>query len=226
MKKTNHKKNQIGIFALLGLCMGSLGVVYGVISLVGWVLTLIITLKYITFVLRADSDGEGGVFSLLSILRQSKVKRVVITGILILAAGLLFGEGIITPSISVLSAIEGLKVINPAFEKFVVPLTIIILTLLFAFQSKGTGKIGRVFGPIMIVWFLIIGILGSWQIFWHPQILYALNPLEGIRFILSIGAFKTMAVLGSVVLVITGGRHFLQTSGILGAALYNLVGFF
>jgi KUP system potassium uptake protein len=238
-------KKNIGMFALLGLCLGALGVVYGdigtsplyavneiffghgntvptvhniygAISLVVWILTLIITIKYVTFVLRADADGEGGVFALFHLLEQSKVKKRIMLGILILAAGLLFGEGIITPSISVLSAVEGLKIINPGFDTFIIPITLIILTLLFLLQSRGTHQIGKIFGPVMMVWFIVIGYLGVVQVWLHPQILYAFNPFEGIRFIYSIGIFKTMAVLGSVVLVITGGEALFADIGHFG----------
>lgn len=233
------------MFAFLGLSLGALGVVYGdigtsplyaineiffghghtavtmfnvygAISLVIWALTLIITIKYVSFVLRADSDGEGGVFALFSILRESKVKRVFITGVLVLAAGLLFGEGIITPSISVLSAVEGLKVINPGFATFIIPVTLIILTLLFLLQRTGTHKIGKVFGPIMCVWFLVIALLGVLQIAHHPEILFALNPFFGLKFMFSIGIFRTMTVLGAVVLVITGGEALFADIGHFG----------
>src|SRR5581483_5293539 len=229
------KKQTMSVWALLGLSLGALGVVYGdigtsplyaineiffghghttvdmvniygAISLVIWALTLVITLKYIVFVLRADHQGEGGVFALLSILRESKTRRIVIIGMLVLSAGLLFGDGIITPAISVLSAVEGLKVITPAFDAFIIPITIGILTVLFAFQRKGTEKVGRVFGPIMLVWFSVIAFFGALQIIAHPAILHAFNPYWAFRFIAIIGTAHTMAVVGSVILVVTGGE--------------------
>ncbi len=238
-------KNQGSIMVFLGMALGALGIVYGdigtsplyaineiffghgntavtvpnvygAISLVVWALSLVITIKYISFVLRADFKGEGGVFSLFSILKESATKRKVMFGVLILAAGLLFGEGIITPAISVLSAVEGLNVINPAFGTFIIPITIGILTLLFMFQRWGTKKIGKIFGPVMLVWFSAIAILGVMQISSHPEIFYALNPYYGFKFILSLGIFRTMVVLGSVVLVITGGEALFADLGHFG----------
>src|SRR5581483_10397700 len=241
-QSTNHERT---LWAFLGLALGALGVVYGdigtsplyaineiffghghttisveniygAISLVLWTLTLVITIKYVIFVLRADHGGKGGSFTLIGLLSESKTKHAVMIGILVLASGLLFGEGIITPAISVLSAVEGLQVVSPAFSDLIIPITIAILTILFAFQFKGTGKVGKIFGPIMAVWFFAISILGIMQIYQHPAILNAINPYWGLHFVLNIGAIRTMAVLGSVVLVITGGEALYADLGHFG----------
>lgn len=135
--------------------------ILGGISLVVWALTIIVAFKYIIFVLRADNDGEGGVFALYGLLSKKKFQLgKIVTILLIFAAGLLYGDGIITPAISVISAVEGLKVVTVAFEPFIIPITIAILTGLFLVQNKGTHRIGSVFGPIIIVWFFSIASLG------------------------------------------------------------------
>jgi len=137
--------------------------VLGSISLVLWALTIMVTIKYVVLILRADSDGEGGVFALFSLLRDVKSRgKPIISLLLIVAAGLLLGDGIITPAISVISAVEGLKVITPQLGSFVVPITIVILSGLFFIQKNGTAKIGKVFGPVILLWFIIISILGEY----------------------------------------------------------------
>ncbi len=191
--------------------------ILGGISLVVWALTIIVAFKYIIFVLRADNDGEGGVFALYGLLAKKKfTSKLLITTLLIFAAGLLYGDGIITPAISVISAVEGLKVVTIAFEPFIIPLTIIILTGLFLVQNKGTHRIGSVFGPIIIVWFLSIGSLGLIQIIKHPQIFQAFNPLFAIRFLLSHSIKENFLVLGSVMLVFTGGEAMYADMGHFG----------
>ena len=194
--------------------------ILGAISLVFWALTLVVTCKYIIFVLRADNDGEGGVFALSALLNQINTNRLalitVISSLLIFAAGLLFGDGIITPAISVISAVEGLKVATPFFEPYIVPITLVILTGLFLIQSKGTTKVGAIFGPIIIIWFLTIAGLGLIQILHTPVILYALHPFYALNFLTSQSLYRTLLVLGSVMLVITGGEAMYADMGHFG----------
>ena len=194
--------------------------VFGCISLVIWALTLIVSLKYATFVLRADSDGEGGVFALYSLLHkyrdESPRLRILLAG-LVLGAGFLFGDGIITPVISVLAAVEGLKVATPMFADAVVPITCVILALLFAVQSNGTAGVGRIFGPILILWFGIIAALGIVQIRLHPEILRAVNPVYGVMFLQQTGARSVLLTLGALMLVVTGGEAMYADLGHFGA---------
>ena len=239
MSKTSKK---IGLF---GLSLGALGVVYGdigtsplyavneillhangnrstefvlgAISTGFWALTIIVSLKYVLLVLRADNDGEGGVFSLFAQLRKYK-KPVIgfLTTALVLAAGLLFGDGLITPAISVLSAVEGLKVAAPGLEPFVIPITLAILTGLFAIQSKGTSVVGKLFGPIILVWFISIGLLGFRQIMIEPGVLAALNPYHVFNFFRITPIHEIFLTLGSVMLVVTGGEALFADMGHFG----------
>ncbi len=149
--------------------------VLGAISLVFWALTLVVAVKYVFFVLRADSDGEGGVFALYNLLANLPKSNTVVIGLLVIAAGLLYGDGMITPAISVISAVEGLKMITTSFEPFIVPITVVILTGLFAIQSKGTAKVGAIFGPIMLIWFIAIALIGFRSAAAYPAILAVLN---------------------------------------------------
>ncbi|MGA7329460.1 MAG: KUP/HAK/KT family potassium transporter [Rhodomicrobium sp.] len=194
--------------------------VLGCISLAIWALTLIVSCKYAAFVLRADSDGEGGVFALYSLLHKYRGESphfAVLLGGLMLGAGFLFGDGIITPAISVLSAVEGLKVATPMFADLIVPITVVILTLLFAIQHKGTGGVGRIFGPILIFWFAIIAVLGVQQIGLHPEILEAFNPIYAFTFLREAGARGALLTLGALMLVVTGGEAMYADLGHFGA---------
>lgn len=191
--------------------------ILGGISLVVWALTIIVAFKYVIFVLRADNDGEGGVFALYGLLSKKKFQLgAVVTTLLIFAAGLLYGDGIITPAISVISAVEGLKIMTVAFEPFIIPLTIVILTGIFLIQSKGTHRIGSVFGPIIVIWFLSIGSLGLMQIIKNPQIFQAFNPVFAIQFLLNHSLKENLLVLGSVMLVVTGGEAMYADMGHFG----------
>lgn len=191
--------------------------VYGGISLIVWALTIIITLKYLIFVLRADNDGEGGVFALYGLLNQHKKTGAgILMTVLVLAAGLLFGDGIITPAISVLSAVEGLSVATPIFDNFIVLITVIILTGLFAIQHKGTSKVGSIFGPVIMCWFVIIGVLGASQIVQNPEIVNAFNPIYAINFIKHAGLQGSFIILGAVMLAITGGEALYADMGHFG----------
>ncbi len=233
--------------AMFGLSLGALGIVYGdigtsplyamneiffghahtqtttsnvvgVVSVVVWALAIIVALKYMLLVLRADSQGEGGVFALLGLLHPSRKKWGVGTAtlFLIVAAGFLYGDGLITPAISVLSATEGLKLITTSAQQFIVPLTIVILAGLFLIQSKGTHKVGTFFGPIMVVWFAMIAFLGIKQIVLEPSILQALNPIHAIQFIGKMPIGTLFIVLGSVMLVVTGGEAVFADMGHFG----------
>lgn len=191
--------------------------ILGGISLVLWSLSIIVAFKYIIFVLRADNDGEGGVFALYGLLSKKRFgSKVLITTLLIFAAGLLYGDGIITPAISVISAVEGLRVITRTFEPFIIPITVIILTGLFLIQRKGTKKIGTVFGPIIIIWFLSIATFGLLEVLKTPQILMAFNPLYAINFLFNHSLKENFLVLGSVMLVFTGGEAMYADMGHFG----------
>ena len=193
--------------------------VLGVLSLVFWALIIVISIKYLVFVLRADNQGEGGVLSLMSLATPIKPSRRTERSALILlgifGAALLYGDGIITPAISVLSAMEGLGVATPGLEPYVVPITIGILIALFAFQRRGTAGVGSVFGPVMVVWFAVLAILGVMQILRHPSVIEAVNPLYAVRFFMDTG-WKGYVVLGSVFLVVTGGESLYVDMGHFG----------
>ena len=189
----------------------------GGVSLVIWTLALIVAIKYAIFVLRAQNDGEGGVFALYGLLHEHKRPgtQYILWG-LMLGAGLLFGDGMITPAISVLSAVEGLAVATPALGNTVIPITIVLLTGLFAIQYKGTAGIGSVFGPILGVWFAAIALLGAWQIALNPEILRAFNPLYGLTFLGRMGFFNSLLILGALMLVVTGGEAMYADVGHFG----------
>lgn len=193
--------------------------VYGVLSLIFWALTLVISVKYLLFLTRADNRGEGGILALLALLspRQilSTVQRRYLLPLGLFGAALLYGDGVITPAISVLSAVEGLKVAAPALERFVVPLTMLILVLLFLIQKRGTARVGSVFGPVMAVWFVTIALLGIGGIVRAPEVLYAVNPLHGVHFFMENGRLAFRA-LGSVFLVVTGGEALYADMGHFG----------
>lgn len=191
--------------------------VIGAISLIFWVLTLVVALKYVFLVLRADHNGEGGVFALYAKISPYKPQGAfILMMLLMLAAGLMIGDGIITPAISVLSAVEGLKVATPAFEGFIVPITLLILIGLFLIQRKGSYKIGTLFGPILMVWFAAIALSGLHQIIHDPMILRALNPVNGIAFLLHNSFGRNLLILGAVVLAITGGEALFADMGHFG----------
>src|ERR1700682_6396316 len=160
--------------------------VLGIVSLILWALMAMVSLKYVIFVLRADNEGEGGILALLSLVAAGKVANGARLPILVLlgviGAALLYGDGVITPAISVLSAMEGLKLVAPGFEEFLVPATIAVLIGLFVIQRYGTGSIGKLFGPIMVIWFVVIGGLGAANISMAPALLMAVTPTEAVGF--------------------------------------------
>jgi KUP system potassium uptake protein len=195
--------------------------VLGIVSLIFWALMVMVSLKYVTFVLRADNDGEGGILALLSLVGADQVAKGAKLPILVLlgviGAALLYGDGVITPAISVLSAMEGLKLIAPGFEKFIVPVTLVILIGLFMIQRRGTESIGRLFGPVMVAWFVVIGVLGASNIWLAPAILHAINPLEAVRFLIA-DPLISFAVIGAVFLALTGGEALYADMGHVGAS--------
>jgi KUP system potassium uptake protein len=192
--------------------------VLGGVSLVIWTITVIVAIKYAILVLRAQNDGEGGLFALYGLLHEQKRRGTTpILWALMLGAGLLFGDGMITPAISVISAVEGLQVATPAFSDFIVPVTVALLTALFAIQFKGTSGIGIVFGPILIVWFVVIAALGGWQIARHPEILAAFNPAYGFSYLGHASFFDVLLILSALMLVVTGGEAMYADVGHFGA---------
>ena len=180
--------------------------ILGVLSLVFWSLMIVVSLKYTLFVLRADNRGEGGIFALLSLSRLDKnTKAAVGPGVFVvlIGAAMLCGEAIITPAMTVLSATEGIKLVWPGVDHYIVPIAMVILAGLFAFQQRGTKFIGGIFGPVMLVWFAVLGGLGLWHVIQNPVVLQALNPLLGIELLVTHTKEATV-LLGSVVLAVTG----------------------
>jgi KUP system potassium uptake protein len=240
--------------SLAALALGALGVVYGdigtsplytlktalewgggatpeiavgMLSLIVWTLLITTSLKYVAVVMRADNDGEGGILALMSLLGIKHGNRLGVIAIGVLGAALLYGDGAITPAISVLSALEGLKLPIPAIEPYVVPLSVAVLVALFALQPQGSGRIGKLFGPIMTVWFIVIGILGCGGILAHPTVLVALDPRYGFAYLFSHG-FTGFLVLGAVFLCATGAEALYADMGHFGPgpirfAWYGLV---
>jgi KUP system potassium uptake protein len=195
--------------------------VLGVLSLVVWSLTLVVTLKYMTFVMRADNHGEGGIFALLALLPERLRSRGAhltwIAAFVLVGAALLFGDGMITPAISVLSAVEGLETEAHALGPYVVPITCAILVLLFVVQRHGTESVGRFFGPIMLTWFVTIAALGLWHVVQNPSVLSAADPRHAVRFFGAHG-IRGFKVLGAVVLAVTGGEALYADMGHFGRA--------
>ncbi|HNE71944.1 MAG TPA: KUP/HAK/KT family potassium transporter, partial [Giesbergeria sp.] len=193
--------------------------VYGILSILFWTLTVIVSLKYVVLVLRADNHGEGGLVAMLALASRSVKDRPRLRAGL-LAAGifgtsLFYGDGVITPAISVLSAVEGLEVVSPHFKRFVLPLTLLVLFCLFVVQKRGTAGIGRFFGPITLVWMLSIALLGVAQIVHHPEILAALSPHYALGFLWSQPG-TSFIILGAVVLCVTGAEALYADLGHFG----------
>jgi KUP system potassium uptake protein len=194
--------------------------VLGIVSLILWALIVMVSLKYVVFILRADNEGEGGILALLSLVaadsvaKGAKLPTLVLLGVI--GASLLYGDGVITPAISVLSAMEGLKLVAPGFENFILPATIAILVGLFMIQRHGTHSIGKLFGPIMVVWFVVIGVLGAANIMIAPAILGAVNPAEAAHFLLADPKIS-FVVIGAVFLALTGGEALYADMGHVGA---------
>ena len=191
-------------------------VVLGVLSLIVWTLIIITSVKYVALAMSFDNDGEGGILALMSLLAIKKHQRPIIVAIGLFGAALIYGDGAITPAISVLSALEGLNIATPAFTPYVLPAAVAILIALFAIQPLGTARIGKAFGPVMALWFLVIAIFGVVGIVRHPAVLEALNPLYGLRYLFSNG-YSSFLVLGGVFLCVTGAEALYADMGHFGA---------
>ncbi len=191
-------------------------IVLGVLSLILWALIITVTLKYVLMLLRADNNGEGGTLSLTALATRGLGRRTTFVFLVgVIGAAMFLGDSVITPAISVLSAVEGLKLANPAFSDYVAPLTVVILIALFAVQSHGTARVAALFGPIMVVWFVSIAIAGALHINDDPHVLAAINPLYGVQFMLSHGVIG-LVTLGAVFLVVTGGEALYADLGHFG----------
>jgi KUP system potassium uptake protein len=239
--QSNDKKTSALTLAALGVVFGDIGTsplyamrecftghhgvalteanVLGVLSLIIWSLIIVVTIKYLMFVMRADNRGEGGILALMSLLhpRDEKVRKFMhpVVALGLIGAVLLYGDGIITPAVTVLGAIEGLKEISPVFESFVIVIALAILVLLFLVQKNGTAKIGKVFGPIILLWFATLAVMGINGIIQYPAVFAALSPLHGADFLIA-QKFHGFVVLGSVFLVVTGGEALYADMGHFG----------
>jgi KUP system potassium uptake protein len=189
--------------------------VLGSLSLVIWTLIVITSIKYVAFAMRINNDGEGGILALMSLLGVKGRHRPAIVAVGLFGAALIYGDGAITPAISVLSALEGLKMVAPSFNPYVLPAAVAVLIGLFAIQPQGTARIGKAFGPIMTLWFLVIGALGVWGIGQHPAVLWALDPRHAIEYLFS-GGFNSFLVLGGVFLCVTGAEALYADMGHFG----------
>ncbi len=194
--------------------------VYGVVSLIFWSIMLIVTLTYVTLVMRADNDGEGGIMALITLLRrwgsdQGRRTAMLLSALGVFGAALFFGDSMITPAISVLSAIEGIEIVDPDFKDWVVPITLVIIVVLFHVQRHGTAAVGRLFGPVMVIWFVAIGACGAKGIIDHPEILKALSPTYALTFM--VGHFEiAFFALTAVVLAVTGAEALYADMGHFG----------
>jgi KUP system potassium uptake protein len=205
------------------------GNVLGILSLIVWSLILVVSVKYLGFVMRADNRGEGGILALLALVapprgERPRGRRMLLAAMGVFGAALLYGDGMITPAISVLGAIEGLNVATPVFEPFILPLSVAILVGLFVVQSRGTGTIGRLFGPVMVAWFLVIAALGAAAAAREPGVLLAVSPHHAVRF-LAAHRMAGFLVLGSVFLVVTGGEALYADMGHFGKKPIRLAWF-
>ena len=203
--------------------------VLGVLSLITWSLILVISVKYLVFVLRADNRSEGGILALMSLVRprQSErrgVRRTVLVALGLFGSALLYGDGMITPAITMLSAFEGIGVATPVFDQWVVPLTVLALIVLFAVQKYGTASVGKLFGPLMVVWFAVLGALGVWNIVRVPAVLAATNPVYAVSFLVA-HPLAGYLVLGAVFLVVTGGEALYADMGHFGPRPIRLAWF-
>jgi KUP system potassium uptake protein len=201
--------------------------VMGVLSLITWSLIIVVSIKYLVFVLRADNEGEGGILALTSLATPKgnpTQRRWALLLVGIFGAALLYGDGMITPAISVLSAVEGIEVAQPGISDLVIPIAVVILIGIFSFQSKGTGAVGKLFGPIMLVWFTVLTLLGIGHIRDAPRVFEAINPYHAFDFFVS-GGMEAFLVLGSVVLVVTGGEALYADMGHFGRRPMRLAWF-
>jgi KUP system potassium uptake protein len=201
--------------------------VLGILSLIFWSIILVISIKYVLFVMRASNRGEGGIMALMALAlrhRNQQRQRNIIITLGLFGTALFYGDGIITPAISVLSAVEGLQIAAPALQAYVLPVTIMVLIALFMFQSYGTNKVGLLFGPIMLVWFITLGLLGGMSVWQNPHVLQALNPTYGVLFFLAHG-WHAFIALGAVVLALTGAEALYADMGHFGKRPIQLAWF-
>jgi KUP system potassium uptake protein len=243
--KENRTRLAVMAFGALGIVYGDIGTsplyalricfhgrhavpvtpdnVLGVLSLIFWALVIIISIKYMLLILRADNQGEGGILALMELVLPAKRnwRRVLIIVMGLFGAALLYGDGTITPAISVLSAIEGLEIATPLLKPYIVPIALVILFFLFLLQRHGTTRVGMLFGPIMLTWFLVIAATGIWSVAQSPFILKAISPWFAAHFILSHG-FESLFILGAVFLVVTGGEALYADIGHLGKSPIRL----
>jgi KUP system potassium uptake protein len=189
--------------------------ILGSLSLIIWTLIVVTSIKYVSVAMRVDNDGEGGILALMALLGVKRQRRPVIVAVGLFGAALIYGDGAITPAISVLSALEGLKIATPVVEPYIVPAAVAILIALFAFQPQGTARIGRTFGPVMALWFFCIGVLGLWGIAQDPAVLLAIDPRYGLTYLFSGGAGGFL-VLGGVFLCVTGAEALYADMGHFG----------
>ncbi|AIF47047.1 potassium transporter Kup [Dyella japonica] len=202
--------------------------IYGVLSLIFWAQIIVVSLKYVVFIMRADNKGEGGIMALLALalrsVRGDARQRWLLAIIGIFGASLFYGDGVITPAISVLSAVEGVKVAAPNLEHWVVPITAVILFFLFALQRHGTERVGKLFGPVMVVWFIVIALLGANMVVRNPHVLWAINPYYGVKFFFTHG-LQAFIALGGVVLALTGAEALYADMGHFGKRPIRLAWF-
>ena len=191
-------------------------VILGILSLIIWALILIVTVKYVMILLRADNNGEGGTLALMALAHRAlggKSFTIILLGMI--SAALFYGDAMITPALSVLSAVEGLEVITPALARYVVPLSVVILFALFAVQSRGTARVATFFGPITLLWFVALAVGGAWHVAQNPSVLAAFNPVHGVSFLFSHGMIGLLT-LGAVFLVVTGAEALYADLGHFG----------
>jgi KUP system potassium uptake protein len=193
------------------------GVVYGVVSLVFWAITLIVSVKYVTFIMRASNDGEGSIVALTALVQRAKANTAILVLLGVFGASLFYGDGMITPAISVLSAVEGVKVAAPGLAELVIPMTLAILVALFAIQRWGTHRVGGLFGPIMAFWFVTLAVAGGREVLAHASILKGLSPSYAVAFVLEHPGVAFVA-MGAVVLAITGAEALYADMGHFGRA--------
>ena len=244
-RRTRHGKLPALALSALGIVFGDIGTsplytfktvlgtaevpsdvatILGALSLVLWTLFIITTVKYISFAMRVDNDGEGGILALMALLGVKKRHRPTIVAVGLFGAALIYGDGAITPAISVLSALEGLNMATPALQPYVVPAAVAILIVLFAIQSQGTAAIGHLFGPVMLVWFAAMAMMGIGGIIQHPTVFAALNPVYGLSYLFSHGATGFL-VLGAVFLCVTGAEALYADMGHFGSRPIKLAWF-
>ncbi|MGE8201564.1 MAG: KUP/HAK/KT family potassium transporter, partial [Variovorax sp.] len=206
----------------------TVGNVYGILSMFFWTLTVIVSIKYVVLVLRADNEGEGGLVAMLALASRAVADKPRLRHVLlvvgIFGTSLFYGDGVITPAISVLSAVEGLEVVSPHFTHYVIPLTLVVLFCLFVVQKRGTAGIGKFFGPITLAWFLAIAVLGVSQILHHPEILKALNPFYALKFMWD-NPGTSFILLGATVLCVTGAEALYADLGHFGKSPIRIAWF-